>query len=316
MEAKISQAYYLMGTTIEIILYLENSYIASELLLEKAFTEFTRIEKIFSYFDKDSELSQVNSQASNKPIKVSKECFDVISLALDYMLASDKSFSIMLSPLTQLWHKAATKNKIPDAKSIEKVKKLTDPSLLVLDPIEQTIFFQKTSVALDLSGFVKGYAVDCVKEKLSQLGVFSGMINAGGSSIITWGLPPDSESWQLGVKHLQNNNIIAILNLTSTALSTSGTNEKFFTIKNKNFSYLLNPKTGYPLNHLISATVLCPSALEAEVISKMLLFLGQEKSLSQCENNDWSVDSLLIQKLDENKNSIYLSYTDNLPIIF
>ncbi|KAF0247938.1 MAG: thiamine biosynthesis lipoprotein [bacterium] len=314
MDHKLRQAYYLMGTLVEVIAYIDSFSIDSNLLLEKAFTEFERIEKTFSYFDQNSELSRVNSQASIHPIKVSKEFFHVVSLAVSYMLTSQETFSIMLSPLTQLWHKATIKNKIPNTKTIKTIKKLTNPNLLVLNPSNQTIFFQKQGVAIDLSGFVKGYAVDCVKKTLSQLGVSSGMINAGSSSITAWGLPLGKDAWQLGVKHVQNNTVIAILNLTSNAISTSGTSERFFTIQNKNFSYLLNPKTGYPLIDLISATVLCPSALEAEVISKMLLFLGQEETLNCCEKNGWPIDSLLVQKL--NSNNTYLSYTDNLPVIF
>ncbi|MBI4851921.1 MAG: FAD:protein FMN transferase [Acidobacteria bacterium] len=315
MLDEIKQAYYLMGTIVEIILYLDSSTLSTALIIEKVLAEFNRIEKIFSYFDPTSELYRLNLQANNQPIKVSQELFNVISLAIKYSSLSKNTFSIMLSPLMKSWHRAEKTNKLPSPKTIKNKQKLTNSNLLKLNSVTQTIFFQKKGMSLDLSGFVKGYAVDCVKNMLVKIGVFSGLINAGNSSIVTWGENPNSNYWPLAINHLQNNSIIAILNLTNTAISTSGTNEKFFIIENLRFSNLLNPQTSYPLTGLVSATVLSKSALEAEVISKMLLFLGQEETLDCCEKNDLAVDSLLIQKLDENNNT-HLSYTENLPIIF
>lgn len=311
MEHKVCQVQYLMGTTVEITIYIDSSYSDPQPILNSAFAEFERLEQIFSYFDIESELSKVNTQAAKKGVCVSSEFFQIIQQAQNYSLVSKNTFSIMLAPLTQLWQQAFLQNKLPSDKDIEQIKQLTNPSLIELDSNKQTIFFHHPNLMLDLGGFIKGYAADCAKEVLLQSGIRNGLINTGTSTITAWGKPVDKEAWPFGIHNLQENSqensIVAILNLADQAISTSGTNEKNFTIQDKFFSHLINPYTGYPIDRLVSATVVCKSALEAEVVSKMLLMLGLEETLNTCEANKLITDGLFLQELDQEQNT-HLSY--------
>jgi thiamine biosynthesis lipoprotein len=305
-----------MGTTVEIIIYVD-SCSDSQPILSAAFAEFERLEQKFSYFNPESELSLVNTQAAKKAVCVSPEFFHIVEKALNYSLASKNSFSIMLAPLTQLWQKAFLENKMPKKKDIAELQQLNNSNLIELDSDNYTIFFHHPKLSLDLGGFIKGHAADCAKATLYQHGILNGLINAGTSTITAWGTSLYRESWPFGIKHLQENSVVAVVNLTNQAISTSGTNEKNFQLQNKFFSHLINPSTGYPVDLLTSATVICKSALEAEVISKMPLMLGLEETVISCENNGLLLDGVLLQELDEEKN-IHLSYyqlSDSISII-
>ncbi|MEC4682545.1 MAG: FAD:protein FMN transferase, partial [Nitrospirota bacterium] len=71
-----------------------------------------------------------------------------------------------------------------------------------------------------------------------------------------------------------------VLPLANRAMATSGDYRNFFNQKNQRFSHILDPKTGAPVRHpLASATVLAPTAMQADAAATTVMVLGPKNGL-------------------------------------
>ena len=291
-------AQYVMGTLVEITVFADaddTDVEAAEQRVHAAMEEFERLEKMFSRFDPDSELSRVNREAAERPVIVSPEFFEVIAQGQEYAAQSAGCFSLQLAPLVKLWEACADANRLPDEVEIAAARWLADASLVGLDRSERSIRFGAPGVELDCGGLVKGYAADSALESLQRAGFKRAIVNAGTSSIAAIGA---SLADRFAVRDPRDDQSAAgVITLTDRALATSGTAERQFDIAGHIFSHLIDPRTGRPLE-LMSATAICASAMQAEVVAKLLLFLGLESALDLCDRNGWRVEALRLESED------------------
>ena len=68
-----------MGSDFEITI-VEKSESQANILLDLAIKEISRIEKLISSWDSESQTSLINLNAGISPIKVDKELFDLINI--------------------------------------------------------------------------------------------------------------------------------------------------------------------------------------------------------------------------------------------
>jgi thiamine biosynthesis lipoprotein len=73
-------------------------------------------------------------------------------------------------------------------------------------------------------------------------------------------------------------------------IATSGDYRNFFEVDGKRFSHLIDPRTGYPIEHdLISATVIHPSTMIADAWATALMVVGTAEALRLANLYDLSV---------------------------
>ena len=65
--------------------------------------EMHRIDKLMSPFRKDSELSMVNREAADRPVKISRELFDLIERSLYFSRISHGAFDITFSSVGYMY---------------------------------------------------------------------------------------------------------------------------------------------------------------------------------------------------------------------
>src|SRR4029079_14609612 len=75
---------------------------------------------------------------------------------------------------------------------------------------------------------------------------------------------------------------LAELVLCNQALSTSGAGTQFFIRRGRRYGHILDPRSGYPAEGLYSATVLAPTAAEAERLSTAFYVMGPERTGQFC----------------------------------
>ncbi len=286
---EVRHAQFVMGTVVEIKAWGDES--AREAVY-RATREFERLEKMFSRFDPSSELSFVNGSAGARPVRVSKEFFDVVNAGIAYGDLSGGCFSITMGPVIQMWERCAAEDRLPGGLELQKAVELSRSNLVRLDGYESSVAFSADGVALDLGGLVKGYAVDCAIDTLKKGGIACAIVSAGTSSIRVIN-ELDEEPFELGIRHpLVEYTSAATLSLDNQAVSTSGTYERRFTAQGQTFSHLVDPRDGSPLEGLASATAVCDSAILAEAASKILLFAGCERGSDICDKNNWNVQGI------------------------
>ena len=130
------------------------------------------------------------------------------------------------------------------------VEQLVD-DLLLGDPLGQVLRLE-----LDLGGIVKEYAADCAARVLSDAGIEHALVNLGGD-VRAVGPRADGAPWRIGVRHPRRpDGLVATVSISEGALATSGDYERCIEVEGVRYGHVLDPRTGWPVRHLASVTVL------------------------------------------------------------
>ncbi len=275
---RYEQSRRLMWTTFEIVAYGESRARLAE-AAEAAFEEIERLDNQMSNYSETSDLTYLNRNAAHREVTCEKELFDLLKFSLNCSRATDGAFDITVGPLMKAWGFFKGQGRVPEPKELTSVMARVGYQHVKLNDAKHSVRFDREGVELDLGGIAKGYAVDKAAEILREGGVRSALITAGTSSICAIGTPPDQAAWKVEVSDPTNRSRqMATLELKDQSISTSGCHEKSFEIGEKTYCHIMNPRTGYPVEGLLSATLITPRGVDAEVFSKALMVLGLEKA--------------------------------------
>jgi len=208
--------------------------------------ELNRLENMLSCFIPTSEISFLNDQAFNAPIKVSDELFTILNSCLTYYELTEKTFDISLG-------------KIIDNQERILIEEIGADKVLFNDK-DKTVQFASAQIKLNLGGFGKGYALLKIRNLLIKLGVSSAFISFGESSICCIGKHPYGDYWLVGIQDFYHKDkSIDTLKLVDQSVSTSG--------NMKVNDHIINPANGKVVTAKKLITVKCNSPLDAEVLS-------------------------------------------------
>jgi thiamine biosynthesis lipoprotein len=240
---------------------------------EIVFTEITRIEKLLSKYNPQSEVAQLNKTGY---LKASPETFYIIKRSKEFWQASDGAFDITVAALMDLWGFTNKQYCLPSRKKIEETLKLVGSDKIILQEFDNVIQFKISGVKIDLGGIAKGYALDCAIKKLKEAGIDSCLINAGGEVYCLgekFGRP-----WNIGVAGSRGRNLAACLELKNQAIATSGDSEQYFIKDKRRYPHILNPKTGYPAeSNINSVSIAAKDGLTADALATAIFVLGKDK---------------------------------------
>jgi thiamine biosynthesis lipoprotein len=274
---KYQEARRLMWTNFEIVAYGPDRARLAE-AVNVAFEEIDRLDHQMSNYSEVSELTYINRNAAHTEVIVEKELFDFLKRALDYSRATGGAFDITVGPLMRAWGFFNGQGRVPDTAELAGVMAKVGYRHVKLNLPAHAIRFDHEGVELDLGGIAKGYAVDRAAEILRDNGVTSALITSG-SSTAAIGAPPGQSAWLIEVSDpTERSHHVASIELKDQALSTSGCHEKTFSAGGKTYCHIMDPRTGRPIDGVLGATVITPSGVEAEVLSKALIVMGVEKA--------------------------------------
>ncbi|MBI3695858.1 MAG: FAD:protein FMN transferase [Acidobacteria bacterium] len=244
-----------------------------------ALQEARRIDDLLSNYKVESELSEVNREAARRPVKVSSELFDLIQKCQEYSRASEGAFDWTVGPLMRVWGFYKGAGRIPSREEVSTALKSVGYRHIQLDAQARTVRFDQPGLELDPGGIGKGYAVDRMAGILRDLrdsGLSIALVTAAGSSIYAMGAPPgESRGWYIRIRDPKSEvKTVAEVYLEDQSLSTSGTYEKFFEAEGKTYSHLMDPRTGYPAQGMLSVSVLAPKTLDSEAWTKPFFING------------------------------------------
>ena len=227
-------------------------------------------------YDDRSDVTKVNSSYQN-PTIIGEDTYYVIQKAIEYSAVTKGAFDITVWPLLKFWREHAQKNQLPSAQDLDAIRESIGPkNIHLLDNSRVEIRHPKAKI--DLGGIAKGYAIDEVARIFREHKLESFFIDAGGD-IYVGGLNCQEELWKIAIRDPQDSSAVAeIVYVKDAAVTTSGNYEQFEIIQNNEFSHIINPITGYPQRSVVSATVIAPTALEADALSTALTILGQQES--------------------------------------
>ncbi|HPT34560.1 MAG TPA: FAD:protein FMN transferase [Bacillota bacterium] len=273
----------LMGTDVRLEFQCP-SYQKAQQIKEQVFAEREELERIFSSRLEESELARVNGRAGQAPVKVKPELLQVVEQALYGSELTGGAFDPTVAPLLECWGFLDGQYNVPSPAELREALELVDYRLVKLDLEQETIFLEREGMALDLGGIAKGYIIDRALDILAENGIKHGFINAGGDIGILGG-KPDGTPWRIGVRHPRDaEELVAVLNLSSGAVVTSGDYQRFFERGGQRYHHIIDPESGQPARQLISVTVTAPTAMQADMLSTAIFVLGPERGLKLVES--------------------------------
>jgi thiamine biosynthesis lipoprotein len=265
-----------MGTTYSVVIYGENQD-QMELAAEAAFEQARHLDQMLSNYRPGSELSEVNRLAAERPVKVTPELFGLLAACLEYSRLSEGAFDISVGPLMKVWGFYRGSGRLPGKPEVARALEKVGYKNLLLDSEARTVRLARAGVELDLGGIGKGYAVDRMVEALTENGIRSALVSAGGSSIYGLGFPgTQQEGWPVKIRDPKNPaKTVEELYLRNESLATSGTYEKFFVAEGQVHSHIMDPRTGYPARGMLAVSVVAPKAIDSEAWTKPFFVQGR-----------------------------------------
>ena len=109
--------------------------------------------------------------------------------------------------------------------------------------------------------------------------------------------PSPPVPWTVGLRHpLRPDERLAEFMLRDQALGTSGSGTQFFHFQGKRYGHILDPRSGWPAEQVLSATVIAPTAAMADALSTAFYVLGVTGAQEYCEKHSEISALLVMQK--------------------
>lgn len=286
-----------MGTRASIELW-SNSNANAQDSFSMVEAEMRRIESVMSSYIEGSELSAVNRLSAYQPLILTSELYQLIQKSLYFSGISDGAFDITYASVGHLYN---YRERIqPNSSNIQSALMLVDWKRVELNNSTQALTFTKDNMQINLGGIAKGYAVDRSIELLVGRGVVSAIVSAGGDSRMigdrgaVFNQVDATEKidvvghkkakripWMVGIRHPRQDEGMALrMPLMDTAISTSGDYERYFLRGDERVHHIINPKTGYSAEGVVSASVIGPESINCDVLSTTLFVLGVEAGMA------------------------------------
>src|SRR5882762_5173886 len=298
------QSRYAMGSICEIRVWCRSA-VEAHRAFAIGFGEIDRIEQVFSAYRNESELALVNGNAGRVPVQVSDEFFDLTRYAVRSWRQYGGSVDVTVGPLMRAWGFREGEPRMPSRTELLEAQELVGGSKLSLDRRMRTVRFLRQGMQLDFGGLAKGHAAKRVARVLQKQGVSAALVNLGGSSLCASEVDSPATvqncctetgiafgEWLIGVIHPGDARSCPVYLLLKPgwSISTSGTSERQFEVDGQKLSHILDPRTGWPLGGLRSATAVARSGRRSEILSKRLL-LPPARELTTMANQlkhfDW-----------------------------
>lgn len=284
-----------------------------------AFELLDLLEDQLTVYRDHSEVSQLNRSAQSRKTPVETRLFRVLQRAKAIHDATGGAFDITSSPLTQLWGFDQRSGKIPATEAINETLGQVGSKFLSLDSESETVSFTNPDLQINLGGIGKGFAIDRMVELFREREINDFIVHGGQSSVLARGnqdnfsrretepqpdgtnepsKPADAEAkndgWTVGLSHPTVPNFrLAEFKLRDQALGTSGTGRQGFFHQGKRYGHIIDPRTGWPTDHVLSSTVISPSAALSDALATAFFVMELDEIESYCKDHP-EVAALLV----------------------
>lgn len=262
------------GTTYKII-YLADNEVITKADITKILNDF---DKSCSLYDSTSLLCKINSGLTNS---IDSNILECLKLAYRLSQESDGMYDITVKPLVEAYGFAAR----------DKEKVVNIDSLLQYVGYEKVSFTDSTitkpiGFQIDLNSIAQGYSVDLVARMFDKLNIDDYLVEIGGE-VFTKGKSSRGTDWNIVIDKPFDGNMSpgeysqTVIPISGKGLGTSGNYRKFYTDQDGNrINHTINPKTGKSITtNLLSATIIAPTAAEADAYATVMMALGTEQAI-------------------------------------
>jgi FAD:protein FMN transferase len=271
-----------LGTSLEIQIRAATQP-AARAAESRVLNEIDRLAKILSGYDTTSELSRWMA-TPGESLPVSPELLEVLAQCDRWRVASHGAFHPGVESLCRLWRQCAAQDRVPTATEIDAARVPAQSEPWVLDRTARRACL-KSHMPLTLDALAKGYVVDrAVEAGFRPDAKATGLlVNIGGDLRVAG----DMDS-TVGIADPQRDSEtttpISRVRLRARSIATSGNYQRGNTIGSRTYSHIIDPRTGQPVDHVISASVTSARAADADALATICSVLPVAESLALIES--------------------------------
>ena len=261
-----------LGALSELTLWHTDAAFARATIL-KVRREIERLERIFSLYRSDSEISCLNEVGTL--MKPSRELRRLIDESHHLGELSGGAFDVSVQPLWRLYeaHFWSHTHIQPDivAKAHDVARSFVD--FRQIESGTGKIGFARAGMAITLNGNAQGMITDAIADMLRNEGFESAVVDLG--EFRTIGRHPDGHPWRLGIGNGRNAaSVERMVELEDMALAVSGGYGTTFEASGR-FHHIFDPHTGASANSLVQAAVIGPRATAADGLATAICVAGE-----------------------------------------
>jgi FAD:protein FMN transferase len=247
---------------------------------QAALNEIDRLEAQLTVFKDTSELARINREAAHGDVPCTPSLFALLDRCRELFDCTEGAFDITTTPLSRCWGFLRREGRLPEPREIDAARRAVGMPLVTLDRERTVVRFQRPDVELNLGAVGKGYALDCIALMLRRAGVHHALLSAGQSSLVAIG--GRGRGWSIDIVSPRRETALARLWLRDRALGTSGAGTQFVVADGQRYGHVIDPRTGWPAQGTLSASVVCRSGTDADALSTAFLVAGAPLAERYC----------------------------------
>ncbi len=267
-----------MGTYVTMTVYAPSEEAGKE-AIATAFGRVERLEATVSTWRRESDGSRLNREAGGEAVAVDARLVALLGRAVSLSRETGGAFDITVGPLVRLYKRCYRRRRLPTDEERAAAMALVGYQAIEVDAKRGTARLARERMRVDFGAVGKGYIVDAAVAALRATGIEAALVDAGGD-LYALGAPPEREGWLIGVRDPARPDAIRDerLQVRDVAVATSGDYEQFIVLDGRRYSHILDPRSGRPVEHVSSVTIVAPDATRADAYATACSVLGPERA--------------------------------------
>ena len=234
----------IMGTRLDVVM-LGDEALLSE-VWKRIVAETERLHRMLNRFDAASDISHINREAANYPVKLNDELWQIMTDVKKYHQQTSGYFDVSM----------------------------IDFNRVIMDDDCKTLIFTEKDIILDFGGYAKGYALQQIQEILLKSGIMQALVNFGNSSVLAVGSHPHGQYWGIDVENpFLSGQKLQTCKLYNQSLSVSGNTAN-------HTQHIINPRSRQYSDERKLVSAISTNAVEAEVLSTALMVADENTIIS------------------------------------
>ncbi len=273
----IEQQFYVFGTVVSLSFYGIDD--------KQAAAAGAEVERMFRQMHNDwhawqkGALTDINDAiAAGKPIPVHGSLIPLIEKSQEAARLSDNLFNPAIGKLIRLWGFQSSEMPTGPIPTEEEIAKLVaeHPTMADVEIKDGVLTSKNRAVRMDFGGVAKGYAVELALKRLQEMGVHNAIVNAGGGLGVI-GQHGD-RPWRVGIQNPFGEGALGSIEVhDGENVHTSGNYERFREWQGKRYSHIIDPRTGWPVQEVVSATVIYTDGALTDAFTKPFIVGGTKE---------------------------------------
>ncbi|MBS0207938.1 MAG: FAD:protein FMN transferase [Planctomycetes bacterium] len=248
-----------------------------------------QLEAQLTVYRETSEIMHLNRTAHDAPQEVEPQLFALLERAVELWRETGGAYDITAGPLSRVWGFSRRAGAIPEPSALAEALAPVGSQHLELNRETRTLRMNVPRMEINLGSIGKGYALDRSAQWLTAADVNDFLWHGGQSSVLARGCGASSAAlggWLVGLQHpVGPKRRLAEVVLRNRALATSGASVQYFRYQGRRYGHILDPRTGWPAEQVFSATVVAPTAAEADALSTAFYVLGVDAASDYCDRH-------------------------------